>query len=629
MNLNQIEAKFKELKDRERDFMLHSKSSSKIHKMKGVPKHSYFEEIYNDFYVAKEDEKRNGKTRINSLTTQKKECLVNAVNHVAQKDGAYRLKEITGAKFDPNGNHKDQNNNLTTKNLNILATENPEKIDEYSESAEYESEPSITYNHRELRDKQVIISQFSVEPDPNKHKPFSSPRSFSSENFNKGKDDLQEYQNKTELGEPMFRNWDMTIEPKNAKVRNEAATMIIKSHNKHKRGSLQRPRVKKIRYLMDPIHKIKNVMEGEVQIGCSPWTRNDLNSIPKIYSIPNRKYEKSFEKINNSAKIQSPIASPKRINRPMSDKNITTERPEKEVAHTTREKNVLQSCGSEAMLGNRSLSNSKVKFYKKSTTHRGSNTELNEMDYMTKSQTNLPSITFTKAGSRNNDLKGMTTEKFFKKDIKSYEQMKRKPFKSVSEHFKILETKAGVKFDHSSQSPPRNNSSLFLRNFHNCANEKLIQENVLLFKSQTRNKAESIRPENIINTIPKREQYAAKNYLMLEGHNPHWKILQSELLRRSHQDKMSHFTSFDEYSEIDRHLRMAVNEARKLDAQNMLVNTHGCIKPFQSQRKAGRFSHPLKTLNQPNKEEIPSIVHNKDLIQDQAKAQKNLDISLG
>ena len=56
---------------------------------------------------------------------------------------------------------------------------------------------------------------------------------------------------------------------------------------------------------------------------------------------------------------------------------------------------------------------------------------------------------------------------------KIYEkQPSTKPFRSVSEYFKILEAKTGVRFDHPQNSPPPSmDSNLLVRNHGNKSKE--------------------------------------------------------------------------------------------------------------------------------------------------------------
>lgn len=58
---------------------------------------------------------------------------------------------------------------------------------------------------------------------------------------------------------------------------------------------------------------------------------------------------------------------------------------------------------------------------------------------------------------------------------KVYEKPHVKPFRSVSEYFKILEAKTGVKFDHPSNSPPPSmDSNLLVRNARNRSKQRYI-----------------------------------------------------------------------------------------------------------------------------------------------------------
>lgn len=87
---------------------------------------------------------------------------------------------------------------------------------------------------------------------------------------------------------------------------------------------------------------------------------------------------------------------------------------------------------------------------------------------------------------------------------------------------------------------------------------------MLLFKHKEGDTPESIRLENIINTRPRRIDDEDANSLMLAGHNPHWKILQSEFFQRGQHEEVGNFMHCNEYSEIDKHLRMAINEGSPL-----------------------------------------------------------------
>jgi hypothetical protein len=65
-----------------------------------------------------------------------------------------------------------------------------------------------------------------------------------------------------------------------------------------------------------------------------------------------------------------------------------------------------------------------------------------------------------------------------------YEKAVHRPFKSVSEYFKLLEARTGVKFDHSKYSPsPSHDSSMLIRNKHS-SKRNLLKDNVLLFKGK-------------------------------------------------------------------------------------------------------------------------------------------------
>lgn len=71
-------------------------------------------------------------------------------------------------------------------------------------------------------------------------------------NFESKLQTLQSTINKDEL---MFKNWNMSNQNHRAKVRNEAATMILKVKTQPQITNLERPRLKKIRYLLDPTTK--------------------------------------------------------------------------------------------------------------------------------------------------------------------------------------------------------------------------------------------------------------------------------------------------------------------------------------------------------------------------------------
>ena len=64
--------------------------------------------------------------------------------------------------------------------------------------------------------------------------------------------DLKDLQSTIKSDEKIFRNWNMQNENKRAKIRNEAATMILKSKSQPQIKSLDQPKMKKIRYLLDP-----------------------------------------------------------------------------------------------------------------------------------------------------------------------------------------------------------------------------------------------------------------------------------------------------------------------------------------------------------------------------------------
>jgi hypothetical protein len=49
----------------------------------------------------------------------------------------------------------------------------------------------------------------------------------------------------------------------------------------------------------------------------------------------------------------------------------------------------------------------------------------------------------------------------------------------------------------------------------------------------------------------------------LEGYNPHWKILEAELLKNQNS---SGFMSYEDYNEIDRQLRAAIQTAREMQS---------------------------------------------------------------
>lgn len=58
-------------------------------------------------------------------------------------------------------------------------------------------------------------------------------------------------QNTIDNDERIFRNWNMDNQNKRTKIRNEAATMILKVKSQSQIKKLERPKLKKIRYLLD------------------------------------------------------------------------------------------------------------------------------------------------------------------------------------------------------------------------------------------------------------------------------------------------------------------------------------------------------------------------------------------
>jgi ATP/ADP translocase len=63
--------------------------------------------------------------------------------------------------------------------------------------------------------------------------------------------DLKVLQNTIDNDEKIFRNWNIDNQSKRAKIRNEAATMILKVKSQSQIKKLERPKLKKIRYLLD------------------------------------------------------------------------------------------------------------------------------------------------------------------------------------------------------------------------------------------------------------------------------------------------------------------------------------------------------------------------------------------
>lgn len=63
---------------------------------------------------------------------------------------------------------------------------------------------------------------------------------------------LQDIQDTIQGDENIFRNWNMKKENKRAKVRNEAANMILKTKSLSGIKSLERPKIKKVRYVFNP-----------------------------------------------------------------------------------------------------------------------------------------------------------------------------------------------------------------------------------------------------------------------------------------------------------------------------------------------------------------------------------------
>ncbi|CAI2383808.1 unnamed protein product [Moneuplotes crassus] len=588
MNLNQIEAKFKELQDRERQRrMMNATHAGGLTGSKKVGTSSYFEEVMNDFYIVRDTEKNWNDMGMDKNTHhQSQQFLANAINHVTKKmKPIFHNKKLTNQKIKASALHvdrkkvKDKVESAQSGKRISRAFKTSEKIDEFNESAEFESNTCRTNNHKESKKGRLAKSRFSSGSNIGEDQPLSPSRAMSTHNLLNVEADLKNLQDNIQIDEKMFRNWNMKTVDKRAKVRNEAATMILKNQRKHKIGSLERPRMKKIRYLLDPIKKVKNVVEGEIQIHSFPMNNNDFSAVPKIYNIPKNNYDdRGLEKINEKAKIEvtKHMNNPRGKTRNIDEnptKKLTCVKTEKEPLKVPEEEKVFQIFGNEAIINNPSSNTTKVKFYSKPNTQRDRNTDLEELDISNKTQTKLPTVILSQRNPPNFDKKGHTTERFMKKDKKVYEDLKRKPFKSVSEYFKILEAKTGVKFDHPMNSPPRKmDSSLLVRNHPNKTRENLIQENVLLFKHKGGDTPESIRLENIINTKPRRVEDAGEDGLMLAGHNPHWKLLQSGFIQQNTHGDIGHFMDFNDYSEIDKHLRMAINEARKLETQHSFTN---------------------------------------------------------
>jgi len=67
---------------------------------------------------------------------------------------------------------------------------------------------------------------------------------------------LKDIQDTIRSDEKVFRNWNMETENKRTRVRNAAATMILKTKSLGGIKSLERPRMKKIRYLLDPTSRM-------------------------------------------------------------------------------------------------------------------------------------------------------------------------------------------------------------------------------------------------------------------------------------------------------------------------------------------------------------------------------------
>ena len=93
-----------------------------------------------------------------------------------------------------------------------------------------------------------------------------------------------------------------------------------------------------------------------------------------------------------------------------------------------------------------------------------------------------------------------------------------------------------------------------------------MKENVLLFKNHNEDKNEFIRADNLIlwqkEPQPSKfsRQKAEKFNYEIEGHNPHWKIMQTEFYRRKLDNiREAEYMDYQDYDEIDKHLRMVIH----------------------------------------------------------------------
>lgn len=100
---------------------------------------------------------------------------------------------------------------------------------------------------------------------------------------------LQDIQDKIKQEEVMFRNWNVSNEQHRAKIRNEAATKILNVKEKPKLETLKQPKLKKIRYLKDPVTNETHYFQGKVHE--IPAFNMSRKAVPSIHNIPKNNYD--------------------------------------------------------------------------------------------------------------------------------------------------------------------------------------------------------------------------------------------------------------------------------------------------------------------------------------------------
>jgi hypothetical protein len=188
-----------------------------------------------------------------------------------------------------------------------------------------------------------------------------------------------------------------------------------------------------------------------------------------------------------------------------------------------------------------------------------------------------------------------------------YEKPMNKPFKSVSEYFKLLEEKTGVKFTHPSTTPYYLPSSLLIQNSKPTyvqSNHRSIKDNVLLFKTHNADVQEYTKADKLIlwpnynkahSTVrqhPKQKVFEGE----IEGFNPHWRWVDHN---NGRQELQNAFMDFEQYSQIERNLRLARNvfmQEHGNPAVDVAARSKGPTRTSQISGKRG-ISLPIRMKN--------------------------------